>query len=156
MDNNNIEYFKIIASSIEYLLEAIMNHKEKVNFTCSDFKKNLLTIKCTDAYYIDDDGKEQKASENVILNAMYVNYLLTFYLAKDNITDESFEKVSKMINYIVIIHKKLHESVDPNKQSEFIELFKSLISNILSENDTDTGELIIAYIRICQNQPMFG
>ena len=152
---NNIEYFKLIASPLEPMLEKIKEHDTKIEFSYSEFKDNLKIFGSQKAYYFDDDGIEQEADNKTVLSSAFVNYLLTFYIAKDNITDESFKKVELMICNVCMIHKKFYEVVDADKVDEFIESFIRLISVISLRSNIESNELIQAYIRIHQDKPMF-
>ena len=155
MKMSNINYFQTIASPMEPLLEAIMNSSSKVEFTCKELKNTLLRAKDNDAYYLDANGNKRMVPKKISLNSVYVNYLLTVYLAKENIKEESFKKVMTMIDYTVMVHQKLYEVVDPSKTAEFISSFNSLLSIISLEVDEEIKELILAYIRINQGKPMF-
>lgn len=143
----NLEYFKLIASPLEPVLEGIMKSNHKVSFKCSEFKANLI---------ICQNGFRQTVDKIVILSSFYVNYLLAFYLAKTNVTEDSFGDVLKIMNYISVIHKKLNEDVDPNNIKNFVDSFNDMTNSILSsESNIEIQELILAYIRIYLRKNMF-
>jgi len=151
----DIDYFKSFATPLDTLFEALIQSDHKISFSFKEFKTNLINIKDQEAYCFDENGVRQEVSKRTMLSSFFDNYLLTFYEAKVNVTEESLEILCKMIDHICMLHRKLYEVVDQTKKIEFIQSFNEVLATISIECDKESLELILAYMKIHQNKPIF-
>lgn len=151
----SINYLNLIASPLTPVLNQLLLSDHKISFTCSDFKENLIKVSSNEAYYKDENGVEHPVEKREMLSSFYQNYILTFYLARNNLKKESIGILCKLITYTCKIHMKMHEVVNPDKVTEFIDSFNSILSEISNESNEELQEILIAYVRIHKNEDMF-